>query len=123
MARQSPSDTSGHPAAGQAPRDAPARDGQMTRLVLELIRPYHRWLAIVFIAMLVEIAMSLAAPWPLKLVLDDALANHRLPDWLAWAHNYGIGRHTLGVALFAGLATLLIAVAWNSRAPVAARIF
>jgi ABC-type multidrug transport system fused ATPase/permease subunit len=100
------SETSAKPAAaGKAPQD-----GQMTRLVLELIRPYRGWLVLVFIAMLVEIAMSLAAPWPLKLVLDDALANHKLPEWLAWAHNYGIGRHTLGVALFAGLATLLIAI-------------
>lgn len=82
----------------------------MTRLVLELIRPYRGWLVLVFVAMLVEIAMSLAAPWPLKLVLDDALANHQLPEWLAWAHDYGIGRHTLGVALFAGLATLFIAI-------------
>ena len=28
-------------------------------------------------------------------------------SWLAWAHDYGIGRHTLGVALFAGVATLV----------------
>jgi ABC-type multidrug transport system fused ATPase/permease subunit len=82
----------------------------MSHLVLELVRPYHRWLIIVFVAMLIEIAMSLLAPWPLKLVLDDALGNHHLPDWLAWAHNYGIGRHALGVALFAGIATLLIAI-------------
>ena len=82
----------------------------MSRLVLDLLRPYHGWLLVVFVATLVEIAMSLAAPWPLKLVLDDALANHHLPDWLAWAHDYGIGRTTLGVALFAGLSTLLIAV-------------
>ena len=54
--------------------------------------------------------MSLAAPWPLKLVLDDALVHRKLPDWLAWAHDYGIGRNTLGVALFAGLSTLLIAL-------------
>jgi subfamily B ATP-binding cassette protein MsbA len=60
--------------------------------------------------MLVEVAMSLAAPWPLKLVLDDALGKHHLPDWLAWAHDHGIGRNTLGVALFAGLATLGIAI-------------
>ncbi len=78
--------------------------------MLELLRPYHGWLLIVFAAMLVEIAMSLAAPWPLKLVLDDALGNHQLPEWLAWAHDYGIGRHTLGVALFAGIATLVIAI-------------
>src|SRR5690242_5548705 len=82
----------------------------MTRLVLEMLRPYRGWLAIVFLAMLVEIGASLAAPWPLKLVLDDALGAHHLPDWLAWAHDYGIGRHTVGVALFAGIATLLIAV-------------
>jgi ABC-type multidrug transport system fused ATPase/permease subunit len=82
----------------------------MRRLTLELLRPYSGWLLIVFIAMLVEIAMSLAAPWPLKLVLDDALGNHRVPEWLAWAHDYGIGRHALGVALCAGLATLFIAI-------------
>ena len=77
---------------------------------MDLLRPYTGWLVIVFVAMLVEIAMSLAAPWPLKLVLDDALGKHQLPQWLAWAHDYGIGRHTLGVALFAGIATLVIAV-------------
>ena len=58
----------------------------MTHLVLQLVRPYRGWLVIVFVAMLVEIAMSLAAPWPLKLVLDDALGHHQLPSWLDWAH-------------------------------------
>jgi subfamily B ATP-binding cassette protein MsbA len=86
------------------------QDKQLTRLVLQLLRPYRGWLLIVFAAMLVEISMSLAAPWPLKLVLDDALGHHKLPELLAWAHNYGIDRNTVGVALFAGLATLLIAV-------------
>src|SRR3954471_19084314 len=83
---------------------------EMTRLVLGLLQPYRGWLAVVFAAMLLEIAMSLAAPWPLKLVLDDALGRHRLPDWLAWAHNYGFSRNTLGVAVFAGVTTLVIAV-------------
>jgi ABC-type multidrug transport system fused ATPase/permease subunit len=82
----------------------------MTRLVLGLLRPYRGWLAIVFAAMMLEIATSLAAPWPLKLVLDDALGKHQLPDWLAWAHDYGFGRHALGVAMFAGVATLAIAI-------------
>jgi ABC-type multidrug transport system fused ATPase/permease subunit len=83
----------------------------MSGLVVDLLRPYRGWLAIVFVAMLVEIAMSLAAPWPLKLVIDDALGNHHLPHWLAWAHEYaGFGKHALGVALFAGVATLAIAV-------------
>ncbi len=83
--------------------------GTMLTLVRELIRPYRGWLVVVFAAMMVETLMSLAAPWPLKLILDDALGNHRLPDWLTWAHDYGIGRHTLGVALFAGIVTVVIA--------------
>jgi ABC-type multidrug transport system fused ATPase/permease subunit len=82
----------------------------MSRLVFELIRPYRGWLSIVFAAMLVRIGTSLAAPWPLKLVIDDALGSHHLPHWLEWAHDYGFGKHTLGVALFAGVATLAIAV-------------
>src|ERR1700758_4065411 len=88
----------------------PGKQNSLSPMVLALLRPYRGWLAIVFIAMLVEIATSLAAPWPLKLVLDDALGKHHLPAWLAWAHDYGFGRHTLGVALFAGVATLVIAV-------------
>jgi ABC-type multidrug transport system fused ATPase/permease subunit len=87
---------------------AAARHAMMP-FVRGLVRPYAGWLAIVFAAMMVETLMGLAAPWPLKLVLDDALGHHRLPDWLAWAHDYGFGRHTIGVALFAGAATILIA--------------
>ena len=97
-------------AAGAVALKKPREQKRLTSMVLGLLRPYRGWLIIVFIAMLIEIAMSLAAPWPLKLVLDDALGKHRLPDWLAWAHDYGFGRHTEGVALFAGVATLLIAV-------------
>ena len=111
MSSQAPSEAPAKPvSADTTPHDASPQDTQLTRLVLELLRPYRGWLMIVFVAMLVEIAMSLAAPWPLKLVLDDALANHHLPEWLAWAHDWGIGRHTLGVALFAGLSALLIAI-------------
>lgn len=52
---------------------------RLVSMVLRLLRPYRGWLVVVFIAMLIEIAMSLAAPWPLKLVLDDALGKHQLP--------------------------------------------
>jgi subfamily B ATP-binding cassette protein MsbA len=81
----------------------------MLPFVRELLRPYGGWLAIVLAAMIVETLMSLAAPWPLKIVLDDALGAHKLPAWLGWAHGFGFERHTLGVALFAGIATIAIA--------------
>ncbi|SHJ93351.1 ATP-binding cassette, subfamily B, MsbA [Aureimonas altamirensis DSM 21988] len=82
----------------------------MTRLLREMLFPYRWRLLIVLLAMLVEIAMSLAAPWPLKIVIDDALGHHALPAWLSWAHDLGIPRDAMGVALFAGLATLVIAL-------------
>ncbi|MDM0031307.1 ABC transporter ATP-binding protein [Variovorax sp. J22P271] len=103
-------ETPQHSATRVARHAALAQGQDTTRLVRGLLKPYRGWLAIVLAAMLVEILMSLAAPWPLKLVLDDALGTHHLPSWLEWAHQLGIGRHTLGVALFAGLATLAIAV-------------
>src|SRR5947209_2044032 len=74
-----------------ATRAAKAQSRDMTRLVLGLMKPYHVWLGIVLVAMLIEVLMSLAAPWPLKLVLDDALGKHHLPSWLEWAHQLGIG--------------------------------
>jgi len=54
----------------------------MGPFVVALLRPYARVLAVVLVAMLVETAMSLAAPWPLKVILDNAVGHHRLPSWL-----------------------------------------
>jgi subfamily B ATP-binding cassette protein MsbA len=111
MSSHAPTDASGTLSSSKPAALSAAPDKRnLTRLVLQLLRPYRGWLLIVMLAMLVEIAMSLAAPWPLKLVLDDALAKHHLPDWLAWAHSHGFARNTLGVALFAGVATIVIAI-------------
>ena len=100
------------PAAPAAP-DATAPDppkAWMSGLVRSLIRPYRTWVLIVFAAMMVETLMSLAAPWPLKIVLDNALGHDKLPEWLAWVHDLGIDRDTMGLALFAALATIVIAI-------------
>jgi subfamily B ATP-binding cassette protein MsbA len=51
---------------------------------LRLVRPYWRWLLIVAAAMIVETAMSLAAPWPLKIVLDSVFDAKPLPAAFAW---------------------------------------
>ena len=54
----------------------------MLRFVGGLIRPYRRTLVIILIAMLVETAMSLATPWPLKIILDNVVGDHRMTPWL-----------------------------------------
>jgi ABC-type multidrug transport system fused ATPase/permease subunit len=50
---------------------------------VKLVRPYWRWLAVVVAAMFIETAMSLAAPWPLKIVLDSVFDAQPIPSWLA----------------------------------------
>ena len=51
----------------------------MTTLIRDLIRPYRGTLLVVLLAMLVETAMSLVGPWPLKIVIDNVIGEHKLP--------------------------------------------
>jgi ABC-type multidrug transport system fused ATPase/permease subunit len=51
-------------------------------LLRNLIRPYRAKLFFILLAMLVQTLMSLAAPWPLKIVLDNVVGSHKLPSWL-----------------------------------------
>ncbi len=55
----------------------------MLRFVGALIRPYRGSLVVVFLAMLVETAANLAAPWPLKIILDSVIGHHAMTPWLA----------------------------------------
>jgi ABC-type multidrug transport system fused ATPase/permease subunit len=55
----------------------------LLRLVRELIRPYRGSLCVILAAMMVQTIMSLAAPWPLKVVLDNVVGSHKLPTWLS----------------------------------------
>ena len=91
-----------------APAARPTRS--MSGLVLDLLRPYSKWLIIVLVAMLIETAMSLAAPWPLKVVIDNVVGTHPLPEWLHWVHDLPGGTTKEGLALWAGISLVLIAL-------------
>ena len=54
----------------------------MISLLRTLVRPYRAHLFFILCAMLVQTLMSLAAPWPLKIVLDNVVGSHKLPSWL-----------------------------------------
>ena len=54
----------------------------MLRFIGSLIRPYRPTLIIIFCGMLLETAMSLSAPWPLKIILDSVVGSHKLAPWL-----------------------------------------
>ena len=80
----------------------------MTALVLELVKPYKKWLVVIFSAMLLETAMSLLAPWPLKVVLDNVVGHRVLPYWLSWINNVTSGSNKMTIAAAAGIGLILI---------------
>jgi ABC-type multidrug transport system fused ATPase/permease subunit len=80
---------------------------EMFALIRDLLRPYTGWLIIVLVAMLMETAMSLAAPWPLKVVIDSVLGAHPMPDWM---RGLSPGDSKMGLAFLAGVGVVLIAL-------------
>ena len=53
----------------------------MMTLMRELLRPYRASLAVILAAMLVQSTMTLAAPWPLKIILDNVVGDHKPAPW------------------------------------------
>src|SRR5258708_39453641 len=95
------------------PKDERLTTRDMIRLVARLLRPYRGWVAIVLIATLVETAMSLAAPWPLKIILDNVLGGHKLPHWLQQFAKKMPGHHVARIAALAAAVSATIAVLWS----------
>lgn len=83
----------------------------MIRLIRELVRPYRGTLLIILLAMLVETAMSLATPWPLKIILDNVVSRHKMSPWLEdLLRPWMDGRHQMHIAALAAIAFVVIAV-------------
>jgi ABC-type multidrug transport system fused ATPase/permease subunit len=85
----------------------------MSRLIRELLRPYRGTLFVILMAMLVETLMSLAGPWPLKIILDNVLGSHHLPRWFdhfLMSAAGGLGPGKMKIAAVAALMVVLIAV-------------
>jgi ABC-type multidrug transport system fused ATPase/permease subunit len=86
------------------------RPGMMV-LIRELLRPYRGSLAIILAAMIVQSTATLAAPWPLKIVLDNVILGRKLNPWLArWLNPILAHGHREHLAMVAAVAVVLIAV-------------
>ena len=81
----------------------------MGRLIGELLRPYRGWLTIILLATAVETAASLAAPWPLKIVLDNVIGGRAPPGWLWHFASRLPGESAIRIAAVAAIATVMIA--------------
>jgi ABC-type multidrug transport system fused ATPase/permease subunit len=88
-------------------------------LLRELLRPRRRTLAVILAAMLVQMAMSLATPWPLKAIIDNVVGNHRPPQWMDWLLPILGGQSKTHIAEAAGIVTVLIAVVTGAAMYVA----
>jgi subfamily B ATP-binding cassette protein MsbA len=83
----------------------------MGRLILQLVRPYRWRAAIVLAAMLVQAAVGLLAPWPLKIIIDSLVGNHPVPLWTSWFAPMLARGGKMQVAALAAIITVEIAVA------------
>ncbi len=81
----------------------------MRRLVAEVLRPYRGWLAIILFATAAETASSLAAPWPLKIVLDNVIEGREPIASIRHVASWLPGDSPLRIAALAAIATVLIA--------------
>ena len=82
----------------------------LTTLVFELIKPYKKWLLVIFAAMLLETAMSLLGPWPLKIIIDNVVGHHPLPEWLHWIKDLPFETNKMALAGAAAIGLMLIAL-------------
>ncbi len=86
------------------------RSSASTRgLVADLARPYRGWLVIILLAMMVETATSLAGPWPLKIVIDNAVARHAAPGWVVRLLGPALVANGPALAAAAALGMVLLA--------------
>jgi ABC-type multidrug transport system fused ATPase/permease subunit len=82
----------------------------MATLIRDLIRPYRGTLVVVLFAMLVETAMSLIGPWPLKIVIDNVIEKHKLPHALSEMIGPALERDQLRLAALAAGAFVVFAL-------------
>jgi ABC-type multidrug transport system fused ATPase/permease subunit len=83
----------------------------MFSLIQNLIRPYRGTLLIILIAMLVQTAMSVAGPWPLKIILDNVVGTHKLsPEMTHLLGPLLRGEGKMKIAEAAAIAAIMIAL-------------
>jgi len=95
----------------------------MMGLIWDLLHPYRGSLAMILAAMLVQSLMTLAAPWPLKIVIDNVVVGRKLDPWLAGLMKPLLTHaHRMHLAVIAGIAVIVIAIL-NAAASYLANYF
>jgi len=77
---------------------------------LSCLRPYRARVVVILVLALIEIALSAASPWPLKIVVDNVLGGHPMPQALATSLHAVAGTNPLTLLLVVVLAGLVLQV-------------
>jgi ABC-type multidrug transport system fused ATPase/permease subunit len=80
-------------------------------LIWSLLKPYRGSLVLILLAMLLQMAATVAMPWPLKVVLDNVVGEHKLPGWLSDAlRPFMSSGSKMEIAAAAAIALVVIAL-------------
>jgi subfamily B ATP-binding cassette protein MsbA len=79
-------------------------------LIWNLLKPYRGSLALILLALLLQMAATVAMPWPLKIVLDNVVGEHKLPEWLADALRVMSSGSKMEIAAGAAIGLVVIAL-------------
>lgn len=60
----------------------------LIQMAIQFSLPYKRYVWIILFAMLIETLVGLAIPWPLKIIIDNVVGSHPLPEWLRWMDHF-----------------------------------
>ena len=83
----------------------------MLRFIAGLVRPYRWTLVVILVAMLVETLASIAAPWPLKIILDNVIGDKKMAPWMHHLFGPVMGSGSrMHMALIVGALYVAIAV-------------
>ena len=82
---------------------------EIVKLLWSLGLPYTKWHIIIFLSMAVETTMSLATPWPLKIIIDNVIGHRPLPHWLLWMEKVFPAEDKLQFAAVAAVTVVIMA--------------
>jgi ABC-type multidrug transport system fused ATPase/permease subunit len=83
----------------------------VSSLIWSLLKPYRGSLAVMLCAMMLQMVATVAAPWPLKVVLDSVVGSHKLAPWMDHLLAPVLhGQSKMAIAAAAAIALVIIAV-------------
>ena len=56
----------------------------LVRWAIDLSAPYKKYVRVILGALVLEALVSMAIPWPLKIIIDNVIGHHQLQRSLRW---------------------------------------